>query len=402
MKLKGLWGFLSLILVVGFAFGNCPEADSLNHYVIRKEDKQAIRIYYRLLENYNPGLPTLLVINGGPGGDHNIIGYFKKYAKFANVLSFDHRGVGCTSFLGPLSSGYFKQTYSMEKAAKDIDAVRKDLLGENGKWFVFGVSYGTMLGQQYLTDFPNSIHSIILDSAFHDGAYALPIVREQYVKLFLESDPETAEMYRKVAALYPGLINNLYLRIFGFTYGYQGRKQAIPKYLKMILTAKKEEAEKFLSPLIFPFVGMSREILCEEIWDYAPQSLVFSSLVSDCANFTLFRKSMDFTESLKKVKVPVMIWGGAFDPVTPIQAMREMHRLIPDSFLFENPHCGHFVGNEKPDCALELIQSWLKLESKTKWEAIAKSDLCQSPPDLRQDSKALSWPEIVGVENAIF
>src|SRR3990167_3234667 len=83
----------------------CPAANNTDRYVITKlhaenqgEAAGEIRIYYKLLNEYNREKPTLLVINGGPGGDHSIIDIFRntELAEKMNIVSFDHRGLGCT------------------------------------------------------------------------------------------------------------------------------------------------------------------------------------------------------------------------------------------------------------------------------------------------------------------
>mgnify|MGYP000039931823 CR=1 FL=1 len=397
---------LGLWLLVNLAWAEtkeCPAPDALNHYVTRADGGYAgpVKIYYRLLKAYNPKLPTLLIINGGPGGNHQIINHFEEYSKFANIVGFDHRGLSCTSFLGvPHLEHYAAHMYSMEKAAQDIEAIRKDLIGDE-KWFVYGLSYGTMLGQQYVTDFSKSVRGIILDSAFHDGSFALPIARDQYFPLFIESNPETNALYQQVIALYPDAKEHIPSKIWQGTYNYYGRTVKIPNFLRQILSAKtKEEAAKIYTFETFPTVGMQREILCEEIWDFPTSpGVIFPMLFTDCATIAKFRKPMNFTEALKKLKVPMMIWGGAFDPATPIQAMREIQRLTPDSFLFENKYAGHGIAMEKPQCALALADAFLKSETKAKFEAIAKSDDCQSPPASKTD-QAQTFEDFVGVKNS--
>ncbi|WP_165483161.1 hypothetical protein [Legionella genomosp. 1] len=42
----------------------------------RKDTAGLIHVYYKLLHSFDPQKPTLLVINGGPGGDHNLIELF--------------------------------------------------------------------------------------------------------------------------------------------------------------------------------------------------------------------------------------------------------------------------------------------------------------------------------------
>ena len=141
-------GFFLLILV-HLVFGaeinalaNCPKADATHRYTLTRlisenlGDAPDLLVYYTLLAPFDASKPTLLVINGGPGGDSSIINTFEKtaLAKKLNIVGFDHRGLGCTKTLGPDSTLYKTGIFAMRRAAGDIDAIRKDLLGENGCW----------------------------------------------------------------------------------------------------------------------------------------------------------------------------------------------------------------------------------------------------------------------------
>src|SRR4051794_31460772 len=82
----------------------CPPADDTQGYVdaaLRPGSsgmEGALKLYYKLLKPFDPAKKTLLVINGGPGGDHSVLFNFQGAAETLgyNVVSFDHRGLGCT------------------------------------------------------------------------------------------------------------------------------------------------------------------------------------------------------------------------------------------------------------------------------------------------------------------
>src|SRR5262249_38077466 len=143
--------FFSLFLLMPIANAQtCPAASGTDRYVVTKlraevkgDNAGVIRVYYKLLNSFDPQKPTLLVINGGPGGDHSLIDLFRgtELEKKMNIVGFDHRGLGCTQSISPWNTYYEKGIYSMSRASDDIEAIRKDLLGDQGKWFVFGISY---------------------------------------------------------------------------------------------------------------------------------------------------------------------------------------------------------------------------------------------------------------------
>lgn len=389
----------------------CPIPSDTDRYVVTKlrAEKQddtsgEIRVYYKLLNTFNPQKPTLLIINGGPGGDHNIIDLFKntELADKMNIVGFDHRGLGCTYATSPSTTAYEKGIYSMSRASDDIDAIRKDLLGEHGKWFVYGVSYGTFLGQQYAIKYPQYINGMILDSAFHDTK-ALEIGRQQYLSLFIRNDKIISDLFDRIMTKYSDLKPAILNAIFSYTYSYNGRTKVIPVFLESIINSKsREEVEKILAPYMdtnIPLNGMMRHIVCEEIWDYSDNndsnSYYFPIFNANCGVFKTNRTPMANSNELKKLNVRTFIWGGRFDPVTPIQAMREMHQLIPMSLMWEHPYAGHGLIVESPSCALKLADMFISGSSNAEIETLANSKACQGIPsasfaDTKQFIKKIS------------
>lgn len=386
--------FCSLSLIPIANAETCPIASDTDRYVITKlraekksDTTEVIRVYYKLLNSFDPQKPTLLVINGGPGGDHRMIDAFRgtELERKMNIVGFDHRGLGCTYSLSPWNTFYEKGIYSMSRASDDIEAIRKDLLGEQGKWFVFGISYGTFLGQQYAIKYPQYINGMILDSAFHDSK-AIDIGRQQYISLFIRSDKVSSDLFDQVVQKYSDLKPAILSAIWGYTYSYDGRTKGIRAFLgQLAASTSREDAEKLLvSNLDFPMTGMMRHIICEEIWDFSvnqdANSYYWTVFNNDCGVFKKHRTPMAFGEDLKKLNIRTFIWGGRFDPVTPIQAMREMHQLIPQSLMWEHPYAGHGLISESSACALKLADMFFSGSSDADIEALANSKACQSAP----------------------
>jgi pimeloyl-ACP methyl ester carboxylesterase len=392
---------LTLICLTFFAasletHAYCPPPDDVNRYVVAKLRSESndfsaglINVYYALRAPFDPSKPTLLVLNGGPGGDHNIIHIFDntEISKEMNIVSLDHRGLGCTKVLSADSSNYEPLIFSMKRAAEDIEEVRKDLLGKDGKWFVMGLSYGTMLGQQYAILYPNHIQGLILDSALHESK-SLDYGRKQYVSLYIRSNEVVSDLFNQIVLRYPELEIEILRKIRTMTYGYFGRTQQIHRFLRKVYEAQsKSEVEKVLETvgdLEPPLVGMMRQIVCEEIWDYPnlteAEQYFFWQFAVECRGFGKHRHPMSFSEGLARLSVRTFIWGGQFDPVTPIQAMREMQQLIPHSILWENAHVGHCLIGEKGVCAFQLARMFFKGASDSELKEVIQSTECQSAP----------------------
>ena len=382
---------------VTFAGPVCPSPDQLNHYVVTKlraesdgDPSGSIRIYYRLLKPFDASQPTLLVISGGPGADSGMVDFFAQtnLAQKYNILGFDHRGLGCTQIISRQNAGsdYEPGLYGMPRAADDMEAIRKDLLGDNGQWFVYGVSYGTFLGQQYITKYPNAVAGAILDSAF-DNDKANDIARKQYMNLFVLSDAKVSGLFSQLTQQYPDLQSQFLQAIFPDTYTYKGRTQDIARFFQSLVGASDRAGVLKIPggvlPPAEPMVGMVRQIICEEIWDDStdPENAYYMpGFTDECKAYASFRNPMDFDDALTQLPMRVFIFGGQWDPVTPIQSMRKMKTLIPHAIMWENPLSGHGVLFQNLPCGQDLVDRFMKSASDDELNSLANSAKCQSLP----------------------
>lgn len=402
MKNKYMNSFIIITLLFcnfiafGFRKMKCPEADEIHRYVVSQNDDSnftGMKVYYQLLKPYDENKETVLVINGGPGGNHSLIHAFKHFEGIYNIVGFDHRGLGCTSPLTPLDSRYKPSLYSIKAASYDIDAIRKDLVGDKGKIFIYGISYGGMLGQAYLTNFDDNIKGAIIDSTFHKSEFN-EVARRVFVKRFLEEEPNNQELYKQVVEKYPDSKKYIQWASFSKSYSYLGRTAGIPKYLNEILSADtNEDAEKIYKNDIVPSPnwGMRAGIVCEEIWDDSSDISHMPTIALECPKYKNFRKGMNFSDGLKKLKTPVFLWSGNFDPVTPVEGMREMKTLIPNVIEFNNKHSGHGLFREKPRCTREIMTLFINGKKNSEILEIANSKECQREP---QKSDLESFNEI--------
>jgi pimeloyl-ACP methyl ester carboxylesterase len=136
-----------------------------------------------------PSLGTVIAVDGGPGYSSTAAPFLRSVeALLAPLLRrrelvfVDERGTGrseridcsglqtgvvqeyiaigqCAEQLGPRFAAY-----TTAEAAADIDAVRARL--GVGRAFLYGDSYGTLLGQAYAVRFPDRLRGLILDSAY--------------------------------------------------------------------------------------------------------------------------------------------------------------------------------------------------------------------------------------------
>jgi pimeloyl-ACP methyl ester carboxylesterase len=108
---------------------------------------------------------TVLFCAGGPG--QIVYGPMSgvTFADFLtdngyNVVYFHQRGAGFSQI--PASNQY-DRFLKTEYAVEDIEAIRRDFLGESGNWdAIIGWSYGTIVAQEYTHFYPRNVKRLIL------------------------------------------------------------------------------------------------------------------------------------------------------------------------------------------------------------------------------------------------
>ena len=183
---------------------SCPLADATCHVLTVQRDQVAadprgatLDITYAVSPATGDRLGTLLFITGGPGEsgllDANwfVDGLPDAVRQRFDVLAFDPRGTGrsepreCPANLARLDAGgdasttdvsadfahgcaveagvdpAWLSTYGSEHIAGDIEAIRATLGID--KLAVYGVSYGTVIGQRYASAYPDRVSALILD-----------------------------------------------------------------------------------------------------------------------------------------------------------------------------------------------------------------------------------------------
>ncbi len=136
-----------------------------------------------------PSLGTIVAVDGGPGYSSTAAPFVRSVAAMLGpllrrreVVYVDERGTGLSEAIDcsglqrgvvqeyiaigqcadQLGSGF--AAYTTAEAAADIDAVRAAL--GIGRAYLYGDSYGTLLGQAYAVRFPQRLRGLVLDSAY--------------------------------------------------------------------------------------------------------------------------------------------------------------------------------------------------------------------------------------------
>ncbi|MRX69125.1 proline iminopeptidase [Flavobacterium resistens] len=105
----------------------------------------------------NPNNPMLVFLHGGPGSDYrNGLNVQQLANEGYYVIFYDQRGSG-------LSKRHDKNSYSIQLVLDDLtEVIQYYRTFPNQKIFLFGHSWGAMLGAAYVNSYPDKIDGLIL------------------------------------------------------------------------------------------------------------------------------------------------------------------------------------------------------------------------------------------------
>ena len=270
----------------------------------------------------------LLIIPGGPGGNH--LGYrsFDSMASTNTLVYFDAFGRGKSDTAKDVKE------YSLARDIEDLEGLRIAL--HYDKWNVLGHSYGGLVAQGYALKYPthvshlilaNTFHSFIMwqendDNSNHEIKENYPEVWEELMKIREEgavsSDQKHQEIYGKIP--------------YGFLYAYNPENFVSRSNIKRM-----PYPNPFNAKLYYQMVGKDGDFI----------------VGSDIGNF-------DFRKELKKLTMPVLIYGGRYDRVAVPKMMIKYKDYCPQAkfVMFENS--GHNPQVEQPAELFELLGNFFK------------------------------------------
>ena len=285
--------------------------------------------------------------------------------------------------------------YNSKSIAKDLNALKTLLKYEN--WNVYGVSYGTYTAQVYANDFPQDIKTLILDSSISNISQYYNLNTKNYMssleKVFkdCENNPDCNKQYPNLEATYYATIAKLeknpitvkadkkIIPAGKFTYNAEDFKVAIQQslyqkklipVLPLLITQFNNGNKSALSTLVNSFSGaLSLDygayycVSCNEaipfnsVSEFDKNAGKYSKLkgglsfyrsdflVCDKWNSGIIKKEVaNDLSNLAALSVPVLVFSGKFDPITPLENGKVTVKKFKKGFLVEAPISGHTAG----------------------------------------------------------
>lgn len=252
--------------------------------------------------------PTLLLLHGGPGGDHSMFRpAFDTLADIAQLVFLDHRGNGRSERRTP-------DEWTLAQWGDDVKTFC-DTLGIE-KPIVLGYSFGGMVLQAYATSHPGHAGKLIFYST------SPKVDREENYATFERLGGPHARAVAEARWKTPNpATQRAYIEVCYPLYNRRGTRDP---------NAALRSIDN--NDVAFHFGGPEGEAV-----------------------------RLDYREALARVRCPSLVVAGADDPITPITRSRLLAASLPPGLarleVFAN--AGHGVHNDDPEAAMALLRDFI-------------------------------------------
>jgi len=278
------------------------------------------RTWYRVVgETEDAGKFPLLCLHGGPGATWHHMEPYQELAQGRRVVCYDQLGCGNSAIGEP----HDPAMWTTELYLAEVAAVREQLGLD--RCHVIGHSWGGMLGMAYAISRPAGLVSLIVESS----PASVPFWLTEIAKLRADLPAEVEAILRRHEAAGTTDSDEYQSTMMAFYDRHVCRVRPWPDWLQRTfdgLDANPEVYHAMNGPSEFHVIGPL--------------------------------KDFDVTGELGQIEVPVLLFCGEFDEVTPA-TVRQAHEAIPGSQFVVLPGCSHMGQAERPDLTLGLVRGWL-------------------------------------------
>ncbi|MCE6997584.1 alpha/beta hydrolase [Saccharothrix sp. S26] len=257
--------------------------------------------------------PPLLCVPGGAGRASSYLGDLGGLHRHRTLLLLDNRGTGDSD--APADPA----TYRRDRLAADVDALRAHLGLDRVD--LLGHSAGAGIAMAYAEHHPDRLASLILLTPALRAIGASPTETDWAEHLRVHAhQPWFAEATAALTAWSQG-------------HGTPANRQAA-------------------APLFYGrWDDRARAHAAAEPAEASPDAQ--AGYAADGA-FTPGRTR----RALAALDIPVLVYAGGADPLSPPHLVRQLVDLIPDATYVEQPHAGHFPWLDDPDFLVEHLRAF--------------------------------------------
>jgi pimeloyl-ACP methyl ester carboxylesterase len=305
------------------------------------------------------------------------------------------------------ASGFVSSQYNTTNIAKDAEALR----GHLGitQWFVYGISYGTAVAQEYMRQYPSATKAVIIDgvTSLTSGWYSETI--SDHAKAFNNIFAQCSRT-RECGVAYPDLKRRFLETIKryndtpasftseGVTYTYSGRDidyalfslmysteliPAVPKLIDDLYSDRREEFESLISRVysgLSTFAdGMHYSVVCHDFGnlellgtalsnhvaypEYQALGLLETSYgtIDACKEWDIDKADPTFNQNVVS-DIPTLLLSGELDPIAPPANADSAKTNLSNSRHYVVTAAGH--GASLEPCGQEILLNFLNNQGR--------------------------------------
>jgi proline iminopeptidase len=314
MKARKILPPMSLLAVLILLIGNiaCQEKEGQDRegYV----DVPGGKVWYRIEgEGENP---PVLILHGGPGSSSYGLETLKQLGENRRVIFYDQLGCGRSDRITDTT------LMTVNRYVEEVEALRNSLNLDD--FYLYGHSWGTMLGIDYYMKYPEHIRAIIFSSPLFS------------TDLWIR-DADTL-----IATLADSVQQAIRVNEERGTFENPEYQDAVSLYYSYFLRRKKRPQAQIDSARMF--FGTN---VYEYMW--GPSEFTARGTLAD----------YDRLSELADIKVPVLLLTGEFDEARPT-TVAYYQSLIPGAAFEVIPGSGHVTPGDNPKATLEAIGAFLE------------------------------------------
>jgi proline iminopeptidase len=310
MKTKIFLPFLILPFFFSLLIGCTSSSSSPKEGFI---DVKGGKVWYRI--NGTGNKPALLLLHGGPGSSSYGLENLKELSNDRPIIFIDQLGCGRSSRITDTS------LMTIENYVEQLEQIRTALNLED--FYLYGHSWGTMLGIDYYIKYPKHIKSIIFSSPLFST--------EMWTK-----DADTL-----IASLPDSIQKNIRVNEKNKTYDNPAYQDAVTLYYKNFLRrTERTQGQADTSKL---FSGSN---VYEFMWGPSEFTATGNLLEYDRLAF------------LSTIKVPTLLVAGEFDEARP-STIQHFQTMIPGAEFKMIKNAGHATMQDNKEEYLATLKAFL-------------------------------------------
>jgi len=311
-------GFLLSVILLIFILEACSTKEATPHegYI----EVRGGKVWYRIYGEGNKS--PVLVLHGGPGSSSYGLEPLKALSQDRSVILVDQLGCGRSTRITDTA------LMTIERYVEEVEQVRKALHLED--FYLFGQSWGTMLGLDYYLKYPKEVKAIIFSSPLFST--------DLWIK---DADTLIATLPDSIQVIIRQNEKNK-------TFQSEAYKSAVKLYYSNFLW-RKELSESH--------VDSSNIFFGTNVYEFMWGPSEFTA-TGNLLNY-------DRVKNLHEITVPTLLLAGEYDEARP-GTVKYFQSLIPNSEFMEITNSGHATLNDNPREALATIHQFLlKIDNST-------------------------------------